>query len=281
MGQTLSDAAIEQYREKGYLSPMPCLSVPEVAQYRNFLEAMEFDHGGALRGIYQFKPHIHQRWAYEVATHPTVLDAVSEIIGPNILIIQYTVWIKEPGSDSFVSWHQDGTYFGLAPFEHITAWMALSPSNRKTGCVEVIPGSHVKGQRSSYAVENANNMLTTGQHIDVDLETEGVDLLELEPGEFSLHHTMLLHNSQPNRGADRRIGLGISYIPTHVSCSSPTQVSAMLVRGVDTYHHFELEAPPEPGKPIEALQQHAHAMKVWRQSRREQLKMRESAGVKA
>ena len=50
MGQTLSDAAIEQYREKGYLSPMPCLSVPEVAQYRNFLEAMEFDYGGALRG---------------------------------------------------------------------------------------------------------------------------------------------------------------------------------------------------------------------------------------
>jgi len=280
MSRVLSDAAIKQYRDKGYFAPVPCLSAPEVAQYRKSLEAMEFDHGGGLQGIYQFKPHIHQRWAYDVATNSTVLDAVSDIIGPNILIIQYTIWVKEPGSASFVSWHQDGTYFGLSPFEHITAWMALSPSNRETGCVEVIPGSHLKGPRAAYRVENADNMLKTGQHIDVDPAAEGVDYLALEPGEFSLHHTILLHNSQPNRGADRRIGLGISYIPTHVACSSPTKVTAMLARGVDTHRNFELETPPEPGRPLEALQNHAHAMQVWNQSRQEQLKMRESAGAK-
>lgn len=281
MSRVLSDAAIEQYRQKGYFAPVPCLSASEVTQYRRSLEAMEFDHGGALQGIYQFKPHIHQRWAYDVATHPTVLDAVSDIIGPNVLIIQYTIWVKEPGSESFVSWHQDGTYFGLSPFEHITAWVALSPSNRTTGCVEVIPGSHLKGPRASYRVENADNMLKTGQHIDVDPAAEGVDYLALEPGQFSLHHTMLLHNSQPNRGIDRRIGLGISYIPTHVVCSSPTQVTAMLVRGVDTHGNFELEAPPVPGNPLASLQNHVHAMQVWNQSRQEQLKMRENAGAKA
>lgn len=278
MGQILSDDAIEHYRAKGYYAPVPCFSAAEVAQYRRSLEAMEFDHGGGLSGIYQFKPHIHQRWAYEVATNAKVLDAVSDIIGPNLLIIQYTVWVKEPGSESFVSWHQDGTYFGLSPLEHITAWVALSPSNEETGCVEVVPGSHLDGPRSNYRVENANNMLKTGQHIDVDAAEER-DLLALEPGEFSLHHTMLLHNSQPNRGRDRRIGLGISYIPTHVSCNSPTQVTAMLVRGVDEYHHFELETPPEPGQPLASMQHHAHAMQVWNQSRQEQLKMRESAGA--
>lgn len=278
MGKILNNEAVEHYRTRGYYAPVSCFSASEVAQYRRSLEAMEFDHGGGLSGIYQFKPHIHQRWAYEVATNSKVLDAVADIIGPNLLVIQYTVWVKEPSSESFVSWHQDGTYFGLSPLEHITAWVALSPSNEETGCVEVVPGSHLDGPRSNYRVENANNMLKTGQHIDVD-ETEERALLALEPGEFSLHHTMLLHNSQPNRGRDRRIGLGVSYIPTHVSCNSPTQVTAMLVRGVDEYHNFELETPPEPGQPLVSMQRHAHAMQVWNQSRQEQLKMRESAGA--
>ena len=134
MSWVLNDAAIGQYRCKGYFAPVPCQSIPEVAQYRKSLEAMEFDHGGSLQGTYQFKPHIHQRWAFEVATNPTILDAVSDIIGPNILVIQYTVWVKGSGSDSFMSWHQNGTYFGLSPLGHVTAWVALSPSNRETGC---------------------------------------------------------------------------------------------------------------------------------------------------
>jgi len=67
----------------------------------------------------------------------------------------------------------------------------------------------------------------------------------LRAGEFSLHHTLTLHRSQPNRSCDRRIGIGISYIPTHVRHVSDTvKAPAMLVRGVDTFHHFDLEPAP-------------------------------------
>ena len=67
----------------------------------------------------------------------------------------------------------------------------------------------------------------------------------LRAGEFSLHHTLLLHRSQPNRSSGRRIGLAISYVPTHVRHLGVVhKTPAMLVRGVDTFGHFALEPPP-------------------------------------
>jgi hypothetical protein len=67
----------------------------------------------------------------------------------------------------------------------------------------------------------------------------------LRAGEFSLHHTLVLHRSQPNRSAGRRIGLAISYVPTHVQhVGVKHRTPAMLVRGVDTFGHFALEQAP-------------------------------------
>jgi non-haem Fe2+, alpha-ketoglutarate-dependent halogenase len=67
----------------------------------------------------------------------------------------------------------------------------------------------------------------------------------LRAGEFSLHHTLCLHRSQPNRSAERRIGLAISYVPTHVQhLGVKHKTPALLVRGVDTFGHFQLEPAP-------------------------------------
>lgn len=68
--------------------------------------------------------------------------------------------------------------------------------------------------------------------------------MPVKAGQFSLHHTHLVHNSRPNRWHDRRIGLGISYIPTWARCTSPTRVTAMLVRGEDKHGHFDDERRP-------------------------------------
>src|SRR4030095_9494066 len=76
-----------------------------------------------------------------------VLAAVEDLIGPDLLFYHLTMWIKEPGDDAFVSWHQDGTYFGLDPADqHAAAWVALTDSLPEMGCVTVLPGSHRLGQ---------------------------------------------------------------------------------------------------------------------------------------
>jgi ectoine hydroxylase-related dioxygenase (phytanoyl-CoA dioxygenase family) len=119
------------------------------------------------------------------------------------------------GRRRFVSWHQDATYFGLDPADqHVTAWVALTDSLPETGCVMALPGSHRLGQLPHTTHRAAANLLSNGQQAEMDVDAARAVPLAMRAGECSLHHTHLLHSSAPNRGRDRRIGVGISYIPT-------------------------------------------------------------------
>jgi len=170
------------------------------------------------------------------------------------------MWIKEPGDDAFVSWHQDGTYFGLDPAnQHVTAWVALTDSLPEMGCVTVLPGSHRLGQLRHSIHRGAANLLSNGQEAEIDVDPARVVPLVLRAGEFSLHHTHLLHSSAPNRGRDRRIGVGISYIPTRVRHVGSRRLTASLVRGHDRHGHFDPEPRPRSDFDAEARAAHADA----------------------
>jgi hypothetical protein len=73
-----------------------------------------------------------------------------------------------------------------------------------------------------------------------------------------------VHNSRPNRSAHRRVGLGISYIPTHARCTAKNRVTAMLVRGTDTYNHFDEERRPKVEAGPEERAFHAEAVARFR-----------------
>ncbi len=104
-----------------------------------------------------------------------------------------------------------------------------------------------------------DNLLSRGQEIAVEVdEAQAVDIL-LEPGEFSLHHIKLVHGSAPNRSHDRRVGYALRYIPTHVR-QTKVRDSALLVRGVDRYHHFDPEPRPRHDLDDGALAAHADAV---------------------
>ena len=80
--------------------------------------------------------------------------------------------------------------------------------------------------------------------------------MALPAGSFSLHHELAVHRSAPNRAAHRRVGIGLNYIPTHVRVNSPVRLMAMLVRGEDTYGHFDLIDPPAAERDAAALAVH-------------------------
>jgi len=156
-----------------------------------------------------------------------------------------TWFIKEPESAAIAAWHQDATYFGLRPHLHVTAWVALTDATAENGCMEFLPGSHERGQLPHTAGVVASSVNRARQAVDGSVDDAPAVHAPLYAGEFSLHHTLTLHRSQPNRSRGRRIGLGISYIPTHVRhVSEKVKAPAMLVRGVDAFGHFDLE--PEP-----------------------------------
>ena len=162
MPNTLSRDQVEFYRRQGYLFPLPCLAPGETAEMRASLETFEREEGFSAGSIH-FKGHLCFRWSWELARNTALLDAVEDLIGPDILVFHTTTWWKEQRTTNFVPWHQDGTYFGLEPYEHVTAWVALTPSTPERGCVQVIPGSHTIGQRPHFDQQDPAAMLSRGQ----------------------------------------------------------------------------------------------------------------------
>jgi hypothetical protein len=138
----LSETQIGQYREQGYLAPLPVMPEAEAAGLRDELERIEGGMGGPLRGDLRHKSHLLFPFLAELVRHPRILDPIEDLLGPDILCWTSNFFIKEAAAPSFVSWHQDSTYWGLSEPDVVTAWVALTPSNAVNGAMAVIPGSH-------------------------------------------------------------------------------------------------------------------------------------------
>ena len=258
MTKRLSAESVAQYRRDGFHFPLRVLSTEEARSYRDRLEAAERAAGGPLAGDRRHKVHLLYTWANQLARHPAILDAVEDVIGPDILCWSTTFFTKEAQSPSFVSWHQDATYWGLSTDDVITAWVAFADAPVESGAMKFWPGSHLKNQLAHRDTFDQNNLLTRGQEIAVDVPAgAGVDVA-LKAGEMSLHHVLLVHGSGPNTTDDRRIGFAIRYIPPHVR-QLKVRDSAMLVRGRDTHGNFDLEPDPRADLDPAALAAHRDA----------------------
>jgi len=244
MPKALTEDQIAAYEREGYLAPVPVMSEAEARALRRTLEAIEAGTGGPLRGDIRHKAHLLFPFLADLIRHPAILDAIEDVLGPDILCWNTNFFIKEADTPSFVSWHQDSTYWGLSSPDVCTAWVALTPSNLDNGAMAVIPKTHTQDQIPHRDTFDRHNLLTRGQEVAVAVDESDAVPLVLKAGEMSLHHVRLVHGSPPNLSHDRRIGFAIRYIPTSIYQLEGTD-SATLVRGKDRFGHFELEPRPE------------------------------------
>lgn len=241
MAKHLSDAQIARYHDDGFLFPVEVFSPEVAAAYRARMEALEAVHG-AMK--YAMKPYLTVTMADEIAHDETLLDAVEDLIGPNLLVWDGAFINKEPHSDIYVSWHQDLTYWGIGPPEEIVSvWLALSPVSRKNGGMRMVPGSH-HGALKHEDRFGDDNLLSRGQTLAGDIDEASVVDITLAPGQMSLHHGLVVHASNPNHSGQRRIGLNFQFITPAVRQGEMTGDSAMLVRGADGSGHFAPEPRP-------------------------------------
>jgi len=255
--RALTEAQVEAFKRNGYHFPMRVITEAQAAGYRQKIEAFEAVHGLVMGTPYRNKPHLVFGWANELIHNPRILDAVEDLLGPDLLVWGSSFFIKEPQDPAYVSWHQDSTYWGLSHPDIVTAWVALSVSDLPNGAMRVMPGSHLKDQLPHKDTFAQDNLLTRGQEVAVEVdEKQAVDLI-LSPGEMSLHHVRMVHGSEPNRADYRRIGIAIRYVPTYVRQTAGPKDYAMLVRGVDDYHYFAPEHPPASDLAPEARAHHA------------------------
>ncbi|WP_395094404.1 phytanoyl-CoA dioxygenase family protein [Armatimonas sp.] len=230
----------------GFIAALPVLSPTEAADVRAQFDALEARVGQTTARIGLLDRHTTEPFIATLATHPTILDAVESILGPDFFLLATHFFCKYGEGETaatFVAWHQDVTYWGLEPPVAVTVWLAIDDADTKNGCMRVIPGSHAAGIRGHTTAVQPGNLLSINQEvmISADEEASAIDL-PLPAGFASLHDGCLIHGSLPNTSTRRRCGLTLRYIPTHVAQSATNshgkRWSPTLVRGVDRFQNF-------------------------------------------
>ncbi len=258
----LSSSEIRQFEHDGHISPVDVLSRSEAGDLRKKLETLEAAQGGALYPAQRNKSFLLFKWLNDLTRDARILDPISQLIGPDILLWNTLFWIKEAGTKDFVSWHQDTKYWGLSSTEVITAWIALAPASIDAGCMRVMPGTHhghVLAHEDRY---HEDNMLTRGQEISARLDETKAVYMPLQTGQMSIHNYRLAHASGPNLSEDRRIGISMHFMPPVTRQIVGTWDCAMLVRGNDSYGNFEAAPVPTCDFDPAAVAYHEKAAKA-------------------
>ena len=244
MSNVLTEQQIEQFHRDGYVYPVPVMKADEAHDLRRQLEEVEARQGGRLDPTQRSKSHLLFKWVDDLIRDPRILNPVEQLIGPDILCWNTIFWIKEAASRTFVSWHQDTRYWGLSSDAVVSAWLALSPASVESGCMRVLPGTHVGEVLPHEDRYHDDNMLTRGQEISGGVDEEHAVYMPLQVGEMSLHSYRLAHASGPNDSRDRRIGVSMHFMPPETKQIIGEWDSAARVRGVDSYGNFERTPVP-------------------------------------
>src|SRR5262245_11760127 len=128
MPNVLTAEQIQSYHRDGVVFPLAALDEREVAHFRSSHDDLDRRLGGRPTAQQKGDCHLYFPWACELATHPKVLDAVEDMLGPNILIHSSTIFAKYAGDQKFISWHQDSHYWRLSEPRLVSAWIALTDS---------------------------------------------------------------------------------------------------------------------------------------------------------
>ena len=222
--QALTQAQMDSFHYNGFLFPIPRwrrrrspTASPGWSGWRRNSPRrwrMPTSNGGRT-------PMRTRRGSTTLIRHPRILDAIEDVIGPDILVWTSTFFIKEPHSPTFAAWHQDGAYFGLEPKEQVCAWVALTDASKEAGCMEICPSRGAPRQLHHAPLGLTNSINRAGQTILEPFDDSAPVAMALRAGEFSLHHELAVHRSAPNNAAHRRVGIGLNYIPTACAREQP------------------------------------------------------------
>ena len=249
----LNRTQVKAYEQDGFVSGIRVMTDREVVSYRESFDALEAAEGRDKAQVGLFDRHFDQEFIWQIATNPRILDCVTAVLGPNVLLLSTHFFCKYGTNKNFVAWHQDLRYWGLKPPIEVSAWYAVDDSDRDNGCMRVIPRLHRDRLLDHGKSPQEGNLLSINQEVGVTEQDEqaAVDCT-LNAGEISMHDGMLIHGSLPNRSTRRRCGLTVRYIPTYTKPMADGPLGTdmkwrpILVRGTNSEKNFNDLDPPFP-----------------------------------
>lgn len=248
LDEGLSYEQVEQFHERGYLGPLRACS-PERAM--EFAETAEQE---VLTGEYPLehtdKSIRHDRYrdskrVYDFLSQSSIVETVASVYGLDLLLWTSHFWEKDP-DESGVPWHQEQHFSAVEPPVTATIDLALDPVDREAGCMEVVPGSHEEFVSHGEAAGAESQGMVNPNAVDEDRAVS----VPLEPGEFVLYNSRLLHRTLDNDTDRRRrsISCRMTMPMVKIRRDSPLMYdehASIVVHGEDRHGINPTVAPPE------------------------------------
>jgi len=245
--ETMTTELKRRFDDDGLIASVAVMSPSKARHYAQLCDDFRRryqDHPEYSRWTYG-KTELLLTWVVELAREPGLLDIVEQLLGPDILLWNAFLPLKPPQSAAHFGWHQDATYWPVEPAEEIVSvWVALSAVTMEHGAMRMVRGSHLTGTRRHEKTFDENSMLRRGQRAEVNDDDENIVDISLEPGQASVHHTLTLHGSGPNRSNDWRLGVGLNYASAKVRPCEGHEDCALLLKGSGRNAGLDLATPP-------------------------------------
>src|SRR5258707_10939012 len=140
-----------------------------------------------------FRLHLYNDLFLDAARHPPLVRSVQNILGRTLRLYSSQIFAKPAEVGTVVPAHQDMPYWPFAPYEMVSAWIALDDSTVENGCVRYTAGSHKLGMLPHAPSGVAGNSL--GVVADPRLQTLPEYPAEVNRGSCILHHCLTVHRS--------------------------------------------------------------------------------------
>jgi ectoine hydroxylase-related dioxygenase (phytanoyl-CoA dioxygenase family) len=219
----LSREQVEFFNENGYLKAVRILDDDQIEILRRELDELMNPAHPARHLFYEYNSnesadpnkilfHALGAWRtkqgfHDLLWHPAFTVPASQLLGGAVRFWHDQLFVKPAHHGGVVIWHQDYSYWTRTkPMAHLTCWIGLDDSTKENGCLHYVPRSHRWNllPREDFA----NDMDKIQEFLTIEQRREFKPVaIELEKGECSFHHPLMVHGSfandsdRPRRGA--------------------------------------------------------------------------------
>ena len=138
----MHNSIIENYEKVGYSIVRNVIDKSLVSEIKAHIEWLSKRHPNVHPEAFHHELLVNDPFIHKILHTKSILDVVETFLGPNIALFGAHYIAKKPFKGKGVGWHQDGSYWPLEPMNVISVWLAGTDSNKKNGCMRVIPGTH-------------------------------------------------------------------------------------------------------------------------------------------
>ena len=216
----LSAEQINQFHEDGFLLVEELLDAEEVAllaaaareDHRLQSAAMDVKDTQGRRTNLSLWNHPGDDIYGMIARSEKIVDGMEQLLGDEVYHYHSKMSAKEPRVGGAWEWHQDYGYWydnGCLLPDMASVFIAVDPSTRENGCMQVLRGTHKLGR-----IDHGRFGEQTGadpERVKIALQRFEHIHCEMAPGTGLYFHGNLLHTSDPNLSDHPRWGLICCY----------------------------------------------------------------------